>query len=225
MLCILQARMSSTRLPSKMLLDLKGRVVIGRVLDRLKQAKKVSKTIVATSDGESDQPLADFCIRENVECVRGSLEDVTGRFRQVVAQEQAEAFVRITGDSPLIDPEIVDRAVGYFEQAECDLVTNVLTRTFPKGQSVEAVLSSTFMRVSQTLMRPDLREHVTKIYHENPTAFRIVGFSSGQDFGQMNLSLDTSEDFARIEAILERAGDRPAGWRELAAISDSLQSG
>lgn len=217
--------MSSSRLRSKMLLDLKGRVVIGRVLDRLKQAKKVSKIIVATSEEEIDRPLLDFCAREHVDCVRGPLEDVAGRFRQVVIQEQAEAFIRITGDSPLIDPEIVDRVAGYFEQGDCDLVTNVLSRTFPKGQSVEAVLSSSFLNVAATLVTSDLREHVTKIYHENPQTFRIVSFTSGQDMGEMNLSLDTAEDFARLKQVLNRCSNKPGGWRQLATISASLQSG
>ena len=206
------------------MLDVKGRTLLGRVIDRLSQAEKLSKIIVATSDHESDHSIAEFCASEAIECIRGSLDDVADRFCQVVRQQCAEAFVRISGDSPLIDPDIVDRAVGYFQEGECDLVTNVLTRSFPKGQSVEVLLSETFIKTCTIIVTKDQREHVTKAYYENPTAFRIVSFSSGMDMGQINLSVDRADDLARVERILERSGNKPGDWRALASICESLES-
>jgi spore coat polysaccharide biosynthesis protein SpsF len=222
MLCIVQSRMSSRRLPGKMMLDVKNRVLLGRVVDRLVEARKISKVVVATSDHESDQAIADFCGRESILCVRGPLDDVVDRFRRVIEQERAHAFVRINGDSPLIDPVLVDRAIGYFEQAECDLVTNVLPRTFPKGQSVEVLLSETFLRTCPALTSAEQREHVTGIYYEDPSAYRIVSFTSGMDLSRMSLSVDTPEDLSKVEAILERSGNRPAGWRGLASLHRAL---
>lgn len=220
MLCIIQARMSSHRLPGKMMMDLAGRTVLGRVVDRVSRASTVSSVVVATSEHSSDDPIAEFCLREGMPCFRGPLEDVAERFRRVVDQERAEAFIRVTGDSPLIDPALIDRAVGYFRQGDCDLATNVLVRTYPVGQSVEVLLASVFKDTCRKLTTAEQREHVTKAYYETPSRYRILGFTSGMGLGGMNLSVDTASDFETVKAILERSGNRPAGWRELAALCE-----
>ena len=222
MLCILQARLSSTRLPGKMLMQLKLRPLLGRTLDRLGHSKTISRLVVATSDSVADDPIADFCAIEGVNCFRGSPDNVAERFRQVLAQERVSQFMRISGDSPLIDPEIADQAVRYFYAADCDLATNIIPRTFPKGQSVEVLLTKTFLQVCDRLLSADQQEHVTKFYYENPTDFRITSFTCGKDYGKLNLSVDTAQDFARIDAILELSGNRPGTWRELALIADAI---
>ena len=222
MLCILQARISSQRLPGKVLHELHGRVLLGRVIDRIRQAQKVSKLIVATSDHQSDQPIADFCENEKIECARGSLDNVAERIREIAEKEQARAFVRISGDSPLLDPALVDQAIGYFEIGHCDLVTNVLTRTYPKGQSVEVILSKTFFQTCKSLVTNSHREHVTTFFYENPQKYRIVSFTSGMDLGHVNLCVDTPEDLVKVESILEKAENNPEGWRELASIYQTL---
>ena len=222
MLCILQARMSSQRLPGKVLHDLHGRVLLGRVVDRIRKAQKVSKLIVATSDHQSDQSIVDFCVNEKITCVRGSLDNVADRIRKIAEQEQAKAFVRVSGDSPLLDPALVDQAIGYFEIGPCDLVTNVLTRTFPKGQSVEVILSETFSRSCESLVTKSQREHVTTFFYENPQQYRIVSFSSGMELGHVNLSVDTPEDFVKVESVLSKAGNNPKGWRELTSIYQTV---
>lgn len=218
MLCIIQSRMSSRRLPGKALIDVRGRALLGRVVDRLRQAHRLSGIIVATSDDAADQPISDFCARENIQCVRDSLDDVARRFRRVVEQARAPAFVRISGDSPLIDPVLVDRAIGYFDRGDCDLVTNVQPRTFPKGQSVEVLLSETFVHACDTMTSNDQREHVTTIYYEHPQTYRTLNFTSGTASGDINLCVDSHEDLAIVEAILERANYRPGGWQDLAAL-------
>jgi len=222
MLCILQARLSSRRLPGKMLLDVRGRVLLGRAINRILKARKVSKLIVATSDHQSDQPIVEFCARERIQCSRGSLDDVADRVREIIEREQARAFVRISGDSPLIDPALVDQAIGYFEIGHCDLVTNVLARTFPKGQSVEVILSETFFQTCKSLVTNHHREHVTKIFYENPQMYRIVSFTSGMDLGHVNLCIDTPEDLVKVKSVLEKAENNPGGWQELASIYQTL---
>ena len=206
-----------------MLLDLKGRVLLGRVIDRVSQADKVSKLIVATSDQQSDQPIAEFCLREGIHYARGSLVNVADRFRQIAVGEHADAFVRISGDSPLLDPALVDQAIDYYDHGNWDLVTNVLTRTFPRGQSVEVIRSGTFFKTCKTLVTNEQREHVTKAFYENPQAFRIRSFTSDTDLGHVNLCIDTREDLGKIEMILDRIQNQPRGWRELATIYQSLQ--
>ena len=206
-----------------MLLDLKGRVLLGRVVDRVSQAEKVSKLVVATSDQQSDQPIAEFCLREGIRYARGSLMNVADRFRQIAESERAEAFVRISGDSPLLDPALVDRAIDSYDHGNWDLVTNVLTRTFPKGQSVEVVRSGAFFNICKTLVTNDQREHVTKAFYENPQDFRILNFTNDTDLGHVNLCIDTREDLEKIGMVLDRVQNHPGGWQELATVYQSLK--
>lgn len=205
-----------------MLLQLKDRAILGRTLDRLSRSKTISSLVVATSDNTSDDPIAEFCALECVRCFRGSLDNVAARFRQVLEQERAAQFLRVSGDSPLIDAALVDQAVRYFHAGACDLATNIVTRTFPKGQSVEVLLTETFLQVCDTFSTSDQQEHVTRFYYENPSVFRIASFTSGRNYGDINLSVDTELDFARVAAILERSGNRPGTWSELASVSECL---
>lgn len=221
MLVVVQVRMNSARLPGKALMELCGRPLLGRVVDRVSSAKAVTRVIVATSASSSDGQIAAFCARENIRCYRGPLDDVAERFRQVVNMEAAEAFVRVSGDSPLVDPALVDQAIKYYKQEECDLVTNVFPRTYPKGQSVEVVRSSVFEKLCESLTKPDQKEHVTKAFYDNPNDFRIVSFTSGMNAGAVNLSVDTAEDLARLAKLINMAGsDR--SWSTLLADYRSL---
>lgn len=204
------------------MLDLRGRALLGRVVDRLKLASQVSKIVVATSDQSDDQAIAEFCAREGIHCARGSLDDVATRFRRVVEDEAAPAFVRISGDSPLIDPALVDRAIQSFLLGDCDLATNVQSRTFPRGQSVEVLLVETFVGACDAMTTASQREHVTRIYYEHPQDYRIRNFTSGLELGGINLSVDTPKDLAVIEAILERSGDAPGTWRDTSAAYEAV---
>ena len=223
MLAVIQARMSSARLPGKVLMDLCGRVVLGRLVDRLSAAKTITHIVVATSNEHSDQAIADFCMKEGIKCHRGSLGNVTQRFCQVATVEKVDAFVRISGDSPLIDPAIVDRAVLYYQQEECDLVTNVLVRSFPKGQSVEVIRFESLEAIHRYGQSVDSQEHVTTAFYQDPERYRIVGFTSGIDAGKVNLSIDTPDDLIRLEKIVKACGDVWRGWRDLLGIYNDLQ--
>jgi spore coat polysaccharide biosynthesis protein SpsF len=223
MLAIVQARQSSARLPGKMLMSVAGRSLLGRVVDRLGQARTLTKIIVATSTDRSDQPIVDFCVAENIACYRGPLADVAARFRGAAEHEGADSFVRINGDSPLIDPALVDMAVGYYQVDRCDLVTNVFTRTFPRGQSVE-VLRAEALEALCRQMKDDDREHVTRAFYRNAHAFRIVSITSGANAGAVNFCIDTADDLSRVERLVSVAPNG-AGWRELLAAHDSLGYG
>lgn len=219
MLVIIQARMSSQRLAGKVLKDLAGEPMLAWTIKRLRSASTVSRIVVATSTDRSDDCVADFCARHGVGCHRGSLENVAERFVTAATAERAGAFVRICGDSPLIDPAIVDTAIRLFQAHPCDLVTNVMTRTFPKGQSVEVIRTSTFARVSAKGGTCDEREHVTGGYYSEPAEYQIVTFSSGVDAGRIQLSVDTVSDLNAIERLIVDSARNPGGWRELMAMT------
>ncbi len=214
--------MSSQRLPGKMMMDIGGRVLIGRVIDRVRLSKKVSKIIVATSDHPSDDPIEQFCEVENIICYRGSLNNVAKRFMEIVLAENALSFVRINGDSPLIDPELIDCAISYFELGDNDLVTNVGVRTFPKGQSVEVILTNVFVSLYNELTTNEQREHVTKAFYERPENFRIMNFTSGGNFNSINMCIDTSEDKRNIEVVLKNVGREIGNWKDLSLLFSTL---
>lgn len=222
MLVIVQARLSSSRLPGKVLRDLGGRPMLAWTLERVRAATQVTKVVVATSTEASDDPLAIFCAAQGVDCYRGSLENVAARYALAARAEAVNAFIRITGDAPLIDPAIIDWAIKLYHAGDWDLVTNVLVRTFPKGQSAEVLRSSTFFQVCAEMSDPVHLEHVTPFYYENLGRFRIAAFTSGSDKGGVQLSVDTPEDFAVAEYLVRQSGGRPQGWRELLALKDTM---
>jgi spore coat polysaccharide biosynthesis protein SpsF len=192
--------MSSSRLPGKVMRPLDGRPMLGAMIERLAQARTVSTIVVATSDVPDDDAIADFCTRTRTACFRGPLGDVAARLADAAQNAAAAAFVRLSGDSPFMDPGLVDAVVDLFERSEVDLATNVQARTFPKGQSVE-VIRLDALRRAQATMTPDEAEHVTPAFYRRPHDFRIANLASGHDWGAIQMSVDTPEDFMLAERM------------------------
>jgi spore coat polysaccharide biosynthesis protein SpsF (cytidylyltransferase family) len=218
---IIQARMSSRRLPGKTLLPLCGRPLLGHLLDSLRQVRGTDALLVATSVDSSDDPIAAFCAAEGLPCRRGPLDDVARRLFEAARAHGLDAFVRICGDSPLLDHRLVERAVDLFRRGRADLVTNVARRTFPKGQSVEVVRLAALVRALEAMGDPGQREHVTGYFYACPERFAIEAFESDRDQGGANLCVDTPEDRDRLEALLSMltAPHWTYGWERLLALS------
>lgn len=208
---VIQARMSSERFPGKVLAPLAGKPVLAHLLERLSR----HRVIVATSTDLSDDPVADFCAERGTLCMRGPLEDVSARFAGVVAALGIDAFVRVSGDSPLLDPMLVDEGIALFEKLRPDLATNVFPRTFPKGQSVEVVDARTFVATEPELTDTGDREHVTTFFYAHPNRFRIENFAADQPAPNVNLAVDTPDDLELLDALVRSLPDE-YGWRELA---------
>lgn len=204
-LVIIQARLSSVRLPGKVLRPLAGRPMLAQLVDRLKMAKRVGAIIVATSTETDDDAIARFCADMGVRCFRGPVADVAERLTEAAEDAGAEAFVRINGDSPLMCPAIVDAVIELYEAQDVDLATNVQTRTFPRGLSVEVIRVAALRRV-QKVMRPGEAEHVTPAFYRCASNFRIVNLASGHDWGAIQMSVDTLEDFALTEKMFREMG-------------------
>ncbi len=199
---IVQARMSSERLPGKVLREVQGKPLLGYLLERLGHTREALPIVVATSNETTDDAITRYCQAQNQKFIRGPLDDVAGRFLQVLDETDAEAFVRISADSPLMDPALIDRAVDLFHETGADLATNVLHRTFPKGMSVEAVDANAFRQMIEMANAADEREHVTLSFYRDPTAWHIVEFTSPEPFGELNLSVDTEADLTAFEITL-----------------------
>jgi spore coat polysaccharide biosynthesis protein SpsF len=206
---IVQARMSSRRLPGKVLMELAGRPTLDWVLDSAERAKRVDRLVVATSVEPSDDPIEAYSGARGVECHRGPLDDVAGRFLEVVDRLEPRAFVRITADSPLLDHRVIDDVVSAYQADPADVVTTVFPRTVPSGQSVELVTSEAFRR-AYPLMDPTEREHVTLHFYRHPDAWRIAGVEPQDAPAQIAVSLDTPEDAERIEALLRSEAEADA---------------
>lgn len=221
MLAIIQARMTSTRLPGKVLLPVAGKPMIQWVVDRLRQAGSLTNIVVATSGESSDDLICDYCNRQNISHYRGALHDVAGRFLRCAESENAEAFLRVSGDSPLIDPMLVDRAVALYMSTSCDLATNVQVRSFPKGQSVEVIRTEALAGAYPYFADTSDFEHVTRYFYLHPEQVSIESFSSRDPMGSVQLSVDTIEDLQAVELILQREGGC-VSWKSAARLKREI---
>jgi spore coat polysaccharide biosynthesis protein SpsF len=201
---VVQARMNSSRLPGKSLFTVAGKPMLEYLLGSLQQCSGLDSIILATSCDENDIAIADYCLKNNIICYRGSQENVASRFNEVISAHGIDSFVRLNGDSPMLDYRLIDKAVMLFLEGDYDLVTNVYPRTFPKGQSVEVVRSRVFQMVFPSMFEPSDLEHVTRYFYSRDGQFRIHNFESGNDYGKINLAIDTREDMNIFVGILSR---------------------
>ena len=205
---IAQARMTSRRLPGKVLMRIGNKTLLQQLVEGCRQVGNVDGLCVATSADPSDDAIAEHCAQLRVDCHRGPLEDVAQRFIGAATAHGLDAFVRISADSPLIDPRLIEDLVRRYRQSEdCDLATNVLRRTYPSGMSVEVIRTATLARAHPAMSAAE-REHVTPLFYAHPDEYRIVSLERTQPLVGSKFSVDTPDDFRRISALIARL-DRP----------------
>lgn len=220
-MAVVQARTGSARLPGKVLMDVAGLPLIAHTLRRLKPAEALDSIVLATSDLDRDDELAEVAAAEGATVVRGPEDDVLTRFVMAADETQADMVVRITGDCPLPDPAVVDRVVRELADRgqDADYASNVIRRTYPKGLDVEALWSEALRRIDQLATSPEAREHVTWFaYRERPDLFRLHSVEQDRDVSDQNWSVDTEADLDRVRefvSTLERP-DEPVSWTRLA---------
>lgn len=221
---IVQARMSSERLPGKVLRNVLDKPMLQYLLERLSHCSVLDEVVVATSMEQSDQPIVDFCQQFGVSCYRGDLENVAGRFNDLLQEYQFDIFVRLSGDSPLLDQRLIEQGIKVLLKGKADLVTNVLNRTYPKGQSVELLYREVFQAAYPSMKTPDEIEHVTRYFYKNQKRFKIVDFKSDRDYSDIQLSVDTLEDEQMFSAIIHRM-NKPHWeyrWDELVSLYQAV---
>lgn len=221
---VVVARMSSTRLPGKSLRILGGDTVLGHVLSRASMSREADCIIVATSSHSTDDPISDWCRDREVRCFRGSLADVALRVLGAAEASGAAGIVRVSADSPFIDPALIDHAIRLFRDQSADLVTNVFPRTFPKGESVEVIAVNALERLLLNGLTLDQQEHVTKAFYDAPERHTIIGFSTADaggptvgDHSHVQLAIDTDADWATAVAVSDLLGETldSASWLEI----------
>ena len=217
---VVQARMGSTRLPGKVLLDIAGRPMLTRVMQRLELASRLDARVVATSHLPQDDPIAELCQREGLRCFRGEPHDLLDRYYRAALEQQAGVVARVTADCPLIDPGLVDQTVQAFQQADppVDFAANRLPRrrTYPIGLDTEVCSMAALEQAWRQAAEPHQREHVMPFFYENPDRFRSLLLDHEEDLGDLRWTVDTPEDLSFVREVYRRMAPRTEfGWLEV----------
>lgn len=218
--------MSSRRLPGKVLRCICGDAMLRHVVKRVASANGIKKVIVATSNEDSDREIVAYCNARSIEVAAGPLDDVVARYLSVLNSLNCHAFLRVTADSPLIDPALIERAINLAQLSDCDLATNVFPRTFPKGQSVEIVKTRVFQSLKNESLTFANREHITSFFYDNAQSYNIANFTSELDYSHLNMSVDTETDFIILEKIFKSFNGQQFNWLEASErlLTETLMS-
>lgn len=202
---IIQARMTSTRLPGKVLKPVLGKPLLLYQLERLKRVKLQDEIIVATTTNREDEPIVEFCDKQLIPYFRGSEEDVLSRYFEAAKEYGVDVIVRITSDCPLIDPQVIDEIITYYShpQKKNDYVSNTLQRTYPRGMDTEVFSFEVLKEVHKIATELPDREHVTPFIYRHPQIFRVANVTYHEDQSKHRWTVDTPEDFELIKRILE----------------------
>jgi spore coat polysaccharide biosynthesis protein SpsF len=232
---IIQGRMSSSRLPGKILADIAGQPMLQRVFIRTSRAGTVTETIFATTTDPSDDPVAEYCDFSGIPFTRGSLYDVLDRYYQTAKQANADIVVRVTADCPVIDPVLIDDVTRTLLDGEYDFACNRLPppwqRTYPIGLDVEACTFDGLEKAWKGAKEPHHREHAMPYFYEgvelstanrqlqtgtSPHGFSIALLHHTTDFGDYRWTVDTPQDLEFIRQIYSRFHGRDDfSWKEV----------
>ncbi|MEQ9335480.1 glycosyltransferase family protein [Thalassobaculum sp.] len=222
---VVQARMTSTRLPGKVLLRAAGREMLAHQIDRVRRAGTVDAICIATTVNAEDDPVAALAQREGVAVFRGSEHDVLDRFARAAGHVGAEVAVRLTGDCPLTDPALIDAVVGVFRSATppVDYASNSFPRTWPVGLDVEVASMAALRVAAAEADDPYDREHVMPFLYRQPQRFRTAGYPAPSDLSGYRWTLDEASDYTLIRTILEALlPANPAfGWHDVIALLEA----
>ena len=206
---LIQARMGSTRLPGKVLKKIRGKTLVGILLERLKKSKSIDKIIVATSTDVSNDGLVELVHSLGVEAYRGSENDVLDRFYNALQSHECDYVVRITADCPLIDPSLLDKVIDFAINENVDYVSNVGfgKEHFPDGQDIEVFKIWALENAWNNAKLPSEREHVTPYIRSNKTnLFTNANYDAEIDLGFIRMTVDEKEDFDAIEVLVNELG-------------------
>ncbi len=203
-LAILQARMSSSRLPGKVMLPLCGAPMIVRQIERVARSRRIDRIVVATSTDPSDDPLEKVVRREGVAVFRGDLQDVQSRFIGALNAFPADHVVRLTADCPLADPQVIDATIDHVLAAGADYGSNTPPhRSFPKGQDIEVMTAAALRAAAARTESAEEREHVTWSMHRRPDLYKHAWYSQQAEEGDVRWTVDLPEDYAFVAAVYD----------------------
>lgn len=212
MLAIIQARMLSKRLKGKMLKKISHLTVLEHVINQVSSAKFIDNIVVATSKHKSDNKICKICKINDIKFYRGDQSNVASRFLKILSKNKFKSFVRISGDSPLIDPKLIDSFITKFKKEKPDILTNIFPRSFPKGQSIEIIKTKIFTK-NFKFFKEGHTEHVTNYFYENNKKFNILNITSKKNFSKVRMCVDTLKDFKKIKKMLIFKNHEVPSWK------------
>jgi spore coat polysaccharide biosynthesis protein SpsF len=204
-IAIIQARLGSTRLPRKVLLEIMERPLLSYMIERVKKATHIDKIVIATTTNKIDNDIETLCSVENIACFRGNENDVLDRYYKCALKYEAKTVVRLTSDCPLIDPNLIDDVVNHFQKNKnYDYVANTAPPpgTYPDGMDVEVFSYEALEKAWHLAKKKSEREHVTFFFWKNPDLFDTFRYDHTSDYSRYRLTIDYYEDFMLIEKII-----------------------
>ena len=205
---IIQARIGSTRLPGKVLMEIEGIPLLEIMMNRVSNSKLLDKIVIATSSLSNDDQIEIFCNKNGYKCFRGSEQDVLLRYYDCAKKYNADTIVRLTADCPLIDPIIIDKVIHLFLDKEVDYAANTVppnSSTFPDGSDVEVFSFEALTKAQIEAKDPKDREHVTFYFWMYDNGFRTVLFNNEEkDFSDYRYTIDYPEDFEVVSFLIKR---------------------
>jgi len=202
---IIQARMNSSRLPGKVLMKLEGKTILEHIINSLKFSKLYDKIIVATTTNQTDNIIETLCNDLNIDCFRGSSDDVLNRYYECAKFYQGNLIVRITCDNPLIDPTLVDEAIKICKEENCDYVSNMIHQTYPIGYLVEVLKFDILKQNNDDIHDVLTREHVTHHIRNNSSLYKIKEFFAPKNLQRSDwrLTVDYENDYELMKKIFQ----------------------
>ena len=210
--CTIEARMTSSRLPGKVLLEAAGKPLLEHMVERLRRVRALDEIVIATTEEATSEPIVDLADRLGIACFRGSEEDVLARVLGAAQAHAADLIVETTGDCPLIDPGVIDTVIARFNDGGVDYCSNTLERTYPRGMDVQAFPAAVLAEVATLTDDPADREHVSLYFWTHPERYHLREVRSPDpSLGGLRLTVDTPEDLALVRAVFDRLyPDNPA---------------
>lgn len=202
---IVEARMGSSRLPGKTMMEIMGVPSIQLVIDRLRRAKRINDIILATTTNSEDDTIEQFCHDYRVVCFRGPSEDVLGRVFHAAQKYETEVIVEVTGDCPLLDPWLIDDCIDLFLESDYDYLSNFIEQSYPPGIDVQIFTFAVLEQLHSVAKDQKYREHVTLYILKNPTLFRMRNVFAPPElyYPDWHLELDEHADYKLIKTIYE----------------------
>jgi spore coat polysaccharide biosynthesis protein SpsF len=234
--CIIEARMTSSRLPGKVLLDIWGKPAVLRQIERIQRSRFIDNIIVATTVNATDNALVELLEKENIPYYRGSEDDVLGRVAKTAALFELDVIVEITGDCPLVDIGESDQVIERYLEGGYDLVSNNLIRSYPIGMDTVVMSNRILQEAARNTDDPAHREHVCLYLYENPFDYRFSNIEAPHFLrdAKLRMTLDTREDYEFIYKVYEELYPQKADFNlydmmkllnrkpELRAINNSI---
>lgn len=202
-MAILQARFSSTRFPGKVLKPILGKPMLLLQIERVRRVQGIDRFVLATSTHPSDDEVARICREAGLTVFRGSLDDVLDRLFQAAQRARPDHVVRLTGDCPLTDADLIDRAIDFHVRGNFDYSSNTIEPTWPDGLDVEVVRFFCLEQAWREAILPSEREHVTSFIYTRPERFRIGNLKNNVDLSALRWTVDEPADFELVRTIYE----------------------